>query len=85
MRTSSIVRAISRLDGGLSTLGTNCQLRIRYLPNDLPRDGYKNKGKLDSYTNKGKLRLRLGLGRAVRKLHTAKPTIIFHLPIHHVR
>ena len=48
-------------------MGTNCQLRIRYLPNDLPRDGYKNKGKLDSYTNKGKLRLRPGLGRAAGK------------------
>ena len=46
------------VDGGPSALDTNSQLRIRYLPKDPPRDGYKNKGKL---------RWRLALGRAVRK------------------
>ena len=46
------------VDGGPSALDTNYQLRIRYLPKDPPRDGYKNKGKL---------RWRLALGRAVRK------------------
>ena len=40
----SVIRAISHPDGGPSALGTNYRLRIRYLPEDPPRDGYKTRG-----------------------------------------
>ena len=44
----------------------------------------KQGGELDGYTNKGNLRLRPDLGKAGRKQLPANPTIIFHMPTHHV-
>ena len=46
MRTSAIVRAVIHLDAGLSVLRINYPLKIKYLAKEIPRDGYKNKGKL---------------------------------------
>ena len=44
MHTPSIVRAVCCLGGGLSASCINYPLRIRYLPEDPPLDGYKTRG-----------------------------------------
>lgn len=49
MHTFSAIRAVSYPDVGLSVLCENYALRIRTLPKELPRDGYKTRrGSADS-------------------------------------